>query len=121
MAKKPFKIHRNGEIIMAKTIIIFQDEERDCKPELLRRVDRIETAWAFIADGVEKGYKEAKIEGEGLKQIYYFFKSDVDALDKLLIHSPEKFAPKWPSVIYAWNHWKDTYALLKSMQKTNGA
>jgi len=98
---------------MGKTIIVFTDETRFTSYSDCRRVDRKETAEAFLS----ARHKEVRIEGEGLRQVYYFLKSDVDGLDKLLIHSPEKFCPPYPDVVLAQNHWKDTYALLKSMQK----
>jgi len=98
---------------MGKIIVVFTDEKRFTKMDLCRRVDRKDTAEAFLASLI----KEVRIEGEGLRQIYFFLKSEVDELDKLLLHSPEKYCPSWPNVLWAQNHWKDTFALLKSMYK----
>lgn len=98
---------------MGKNIIVFTDEERFVSLDQCRRVDRKETAEAFLAARI----KEVRIEGEGLRQVYYFLKSEVDDLDKLLLQNPEKFCPPWPDVMFGQNHWKDTFALLKSMQK----
>lgn len=101
---------------MSKTVIVFNNEDIKVSSDQLRRVDRDTTAMCFLAMGA----KEVRIEGEGLRQAYIFLKKDVDELDKMLIHSPEKICPPWPAVVAAMAHWKDTYALLKSMQKSNG-
>ena len=98
---------------MGKTIIVYTDETRFTNYADCRRVDSKPTAEAFLS----ASFKEVRIEGEGLRQVYYFLKTEIKELDQLLIHSPEKFCPPYPEVIRAQNHWKDTYALLKSMQK----
>ena len=101
---------------MSRIIVIHTDLSRISKNDLLRKTDRQETALCFLANGI----KEVKSEGEGMKMILYFLKSEVDEFDRLLIEAPEKIMVKWPTVVAALNHWKDLYAMLKSLQKSNG-
>lgn len=99
---------------MAKLVVVYTDEDRFTGLENCRRADRKETAEAFLS----AKFRPVRMEGDGLKLICYFLKAEVAELDKILMHSPEKFCPSYPDVITGQNYWKDAYALLKNIQKS---